>query len=185
MDRVADSERFIGIDVASSHVDVCVRPTGEAKRFATDDGLEDLVAFIREQSPTLVVMEATGGYETPVAAAIATTGIAVAIVNPRQVRDFAKATGRLAKTDTLDAAAIAHFADAVRPEARAMPDEETRDLNELVVRRRQLIEMRYFKEWSYEEIASTLDLPLGTVKAQLFRARDLLYQILKDSQDKI
>lgn len=136
------AERFIGIDVASSHVDVCVRPSGEAKRFATDDGLEDLVAFIREQSPTLVVMEATGGYETPVAAAIATASVAVAIVNPRQVRDFAKATGRLAKTDTLDAAAIAHFADAVRPVARAMPDDETRELNELVVRRRQLIEMR-------------------------------------------
>ena len=141
-DPVADSEIFIGIDVASTHVDVCVRPSGEAKRFATDDGLEDLVAFVRDQSPTLVVMEATGGYETPVAAAIATGGMAVAIVNPRQVRDFAKATGRLAKTDTLDAAAIAHFADAVRPAARAMPDEETRELNELVVRRRQLIEMR-------------------------------------------
>jgi transposase len=139
---VTTSECFIGIDVASSHVDLCVRPTGEAKRFVTDDGLEDLVRFVRDQSPSLVVMEATGGYETPVAAALAAEGIAVAIVNPRQVRDFAKATGRLAKTDALDAAAIAHFADAVRPPARPMPDQETRELNELVVRRRQLIEMR-------------------------------------------
>lgn len=136
------SERFIGIDVASSHVDVCVRPSGEAKRFATEDGLEDLVAFVGSHSPTLVVMEATGGYETPIAAAIAMAGVAVAIVNPRQIRDFAKATGRLAKTDTLDAAAIAHFADAVRPTARPMPDTETSELTELVVRRRQLIDMR-------------------------------------------
>lgn len=150
-----DSERFIGIDVASSHVDVCVRPSGEAKRFATDDGLEDLVAFVRDHSPTLVVMEATGGYETPIAAAIATAGIAVAIVNPRQIRDFAKATGRLAKTDTLDAAAIAHFAEAVRPPARPMPDQETSELTELVVRRRQLIDMRVAEQNRLRVNAST------------------------------
>jgi transposase len=139
---VTEAERFIGIDVASKHVDVCVRPSGEAKHFATDDGLEELVTYLQNQDPTLVVVEATGGYETPIAAAIATAGIAVAIVNPRQVRDFAKATGRLAKTDTIDAAALAHFAEAIRPSARPMPDEESRELSALVVRRRQLIEMR-------------------------------------------
>jgi len=119
-----------------------VRPSGEAKHFATDDGLEELVAYLTSQGPTLVVLEATGGYETPIAAAIATAEMAVAIVNPRQVRDFAKATGRLAKTDAIDAAALAHFAEAIRPTARPMPDEESRELSALVTRRRQLIEMR-------------------------------------------
>lgn len=135
-------ESFIGIDVASTHLDVHVRPSGEERRFSYEEGFEEVVAFVRQIGPALVVLEATGGYEAPVAAAIATEGIPVAIVNPRQVRDFARATGRLAKTDTLDAAVIAHFGEAVRPEPRPMPDDEARDLNALVVRRRQLVEMR-------------------------------------------
>jgi transposase len=140
-EQVADAERFIGIDVASQHVDVCVRPDGDAKRFGTEGGYEELISLVRSFSPALIVMEATGGYEAPVAAALATAGLAVAVVNPRQVRDFAKATGKLAKTDKLDAAVIAHFAEAVRPEVRPLPDEQTRELQALVVRRRQLVEM--------------------------------------------
>lgn len=134
-------ERFVGIDVASEHVDVCVRPEGERRRFESGADYEELVAYLKPLRPTLVVLEATGGYEAPVAATLATAGFAVAVVNPRQVRDFARATGKLAKTDRLDAEAIAHFAQAVRPAVRALPDEQTRELTALVVRRRQLVEM--------------------------------------------
>lgn len=136
-----EQERFVGIDVASKHVDVCVRPDGAACRFDTEGGFEELISFLKPFSPKLVVLEATGGYEAPVAAALAAAEFAVAIVNPRQVRDFAKATGKLAKTDALDAGAIAHFGEAVRPEVRPLPDEQTRELLALVVRRRQLVEM--------------------------------------------
>jgi len=137
---MGNEETFIGIDVASKYVDVSVRPGGEAKRFQREE-FEELVAFVTALSPVLVVMEATGGYEAPVAAALASAGLQVAIVNPRQARDFAKATGKLAKTDALDAAALAHFAEAVRPAARPIPDEQTVELTALVVRRRQLVEM--------------------------------------------
>ncbi len=135
-------ERFIGIDVASTHVDVAVRPDGIARRFEYEDGFDELVAFLVPLAPSLVVLEATGGYEAPVAAAIAAKSIPVAVVNPRQARDFARATGRLAKTDAIDAEALAHFAEAVKPQARPLPDEATRELEALVTRRRQLVEMR-------------------------------------------
>jgi transposase len=141
-----ETNRFVGIDVASTHVDVHVRPDGTARRFEYEDGFDELVAFLTPFSPKLVVLEATGGYEGPVAAAIASSGIAVAIVNPRQARDFARSTGRLAKTDSIDAAALAHFAEAVRPEARPLPDEQTRELSALVARRRQLVEMRTMEQ---------------------------------------
>ena len=136
-------ERFVGIDVASTHVDVCVRPSDVTARFDyAESGFDELVAFLSEHSPTLVVLEATGGYEGPVAASIAAANIPVAVVNPRQVRDFARATGKLAKTDAIDASVLAHFAAAIRPEARPLADEETRALTALVTRRRQLVEMR-------------------------------------------
>lgn len=135
-----NSTCFIGIDVAKAHLDVAVRPTGEAKRFVVEK-LDELVAFVQQAKPTLVVMEATGGLETSVAAALAAVAIAVAVVNPRQARDFAKAIGKLAKTDAIDAAVLAHFAEAVRPEPRPLPDAQTRELEALVMRRRQLLEM--------------------------------------------
>jgi len=131
---------FVGIDISKDHLDVAVRPTGAARRFAAEQ-VDELVAFVQPLKPALVVMEATGGLEAAVAAALAAAGVSVAIVNPRQVRDFAKALGKLAKTDALDAAVLAHFAEAVRPEARPLPDEQTRELEALVMRRRQLLEM--------------------------------------------
>jgi len=137
---MTNEEHFIGIDVASKYVDVSVRPGGEAKRFVREE-FEELVAYVTSLSPVLVVMEATGGYEAPVAAALASAAVPVAIVNPRQARDFARATGKLAKTDAIDAAALAHFAEAVRPQTRPLPDEQTVELTALVVRRRQLVEM--------------------------------------------
>ena len=133
---------YVGIDVAKDRLDVHLRPSGEAFAVARDGkGLEELSVHLGGLEVALVVLEATGGFEVTVAAALCATGLPLAVVNPRQVRDFARATGRLAKTDALDAAAIAHFAEAVRPEPRPMPDEQARALGELVTRRRQIVEM--------------------------------------------
>jgi transposase len=133
---------FVGIDVSKAHLDVCVRPSGELFRVANDEvGIAELVAKLALVSPALTVLEATGGYEAPVAAALALAGVSLAVVNPRQVRDFAKATGKLAKTDALDAAVLAQFADVVRPEPRGLDDEQTLELAAMVARRRQLVEM--------------------------------------------
>jgi transposase len=133
---------FIGIDVAKAHLDVHVHPTGEPFRVTSDDaGLAALLTRVRALSPTLIVLEATGGYEVRVAAVLASAGLPVAVVNPRQIRDFARATGRLAKTDTLDARVIALFADAVRPTPRPLADAQAQALGELIARRRQLVDM--------------------------------------------
>ena len=135
-------EHFVGIDVAKDRLDVHLRPSGESFAVARDgEALAVLVERLRALAPRLVVMEATGGYETIVASAIAAAHLPLAVVNPRQIRDFARATGRLAKTDRLDAAAIAHFAEAIRPPARPVADQEAQALGELVARRRQVIEM--------------------------------------------
>ncbi len=135
-------QRFVGIDVAKDRLDVHVRPSGEAFAVARDgEGLMALIERLRALEPALIVLEATGGFETTVAAAVAGAGLPLAVVNPRQIRDFARAIGQLAKTDALDAAAIARFAAAVRPEPRPLPDDQTRLLAELVARRRQIIEM--------------------------------------------
>jgi transposase len=133
---------FVGIDVAKHRLDVHLRPSGES--LAIDHGEDEITALIERLvalEPTLVVLEATGGLEVRLAAALAAAGLPVAVVNPRQVRSFARAIGRLAKTDRLDARAIAHFAEAVRPPVRPLPDEATRRLGALVARRRQLLEM--------------------------------------------
>jgi transposase len=141
--RVMDNARpFIGIDVSKRRLDIHVRPSGEG--FATDYDDESVAALVARMvalAPALVVLEATGGLEVRLAAALAAAGLPVAVVNPRRVRAFARAMGRLAKTDRLDAEAIARFAEAVRPPARPLPDEATRHLGALVARRRQLLEM--------------------------------------------
>lgn len=135
-------EHFVGIDVSKDRLDVHLRPSGESFAMARDgEALAALVERLRALAPALVVMEATGGYETVVASAIAAAKLPLAVVNPRQIRDFARATGRLAKTDRLDAAAIAHFAEAIRPPARPVAEPEALALGELVARRRQVIEM--------------------------------------------
>jgi transposase len=132
----------VGIDVAKDRLDVAVRPSGEAfvvERNAA--GLEALAERLKRLAPHLVALEATGGFETVAAAALAGAGLPVVIVNPAQIRAFAKAIGQRAKTDPIDAAVIAHFAEATRPEPRPLPDAETRLLADLVTRRRQIIDM--------------------------------------------
>ena len=133
---------FVGIDVSKRRLDIHSRPSGESSTFGYDD--ESVAALIERLvavAPALIVLEATGGMEVRLAAALAAAGLPVAVVNPRQVRAFARAMGQLAKTDRLDAAVIAHFAEAVRPPVRPLPDEATRHLGALVARRRQLLEM--------------------------------------------
>jgi transposase len=136
-------DRYVGVDVSKARLDVAVRPTGERYSVANDpEGIETLVGGLEEvDPPKLVVLEATGGFERPAAMAIAASGIPVAVVNPRKARDFAKATGTLAKTDRIDAYVLARFAEALKPEPKALPDEEAVLLGEIIDRRRQLIGM--------------------------------------------
>ena len=133
---------YVGIDVAKAKVDVAVRPTGQRWVVSYDEtGVGELVSQMEGLGPTLVLLEATGGLELPLVAALAIAELPVVVANPRQVRDFAKATGALAKTDALDAAVLAHFADAVRPKVRPLRDAETQVLNSLVARRHQVMTM--------------------------------------------
>jgi transposase len=133
---------YVGIDVSKDRLDVHVRPGGEAFAVARNGkGLNELIERLRGVGPTLIAVEATGGFETIVAAAIAGAHLPLAVINPAQVRHFAQAVGKRAKTDPIDAAVIARFAEAVKPEPRELPDEAARLLSELVGRRAQLIEM--------------------------------------------
>jgi transposase len=142
--RVMDEQRtvFVGIDVSKDRLDIHLRPSCEAFCVPRNaKGLDALSGRLSSLPIALVVLEATGGYEMSVAAALAATGLPLCIVNPRQIRDFARAMGRLAKTDTLDAEAIALFAERVRPPARPLPEPERSRFADLVGRRRQIIEM--------------------------------------------
>ena len=136
-------EKFVGIDVSKGTLDLCSEPTGETLHVEyNDDGISQIVKRLVAQVPTLIVMEATGGLEMRLAGELAAKSLPVAIINPRQARDFAKATGQLAKTDLADAAILAAFARAIRPAVRPIKDVDTRDLDDLVTRRRQLVDMR-------------------------------------------
>ena len=132
----------VGIDVSKDRLDVAVCPSGEAFVVERDAaGLERLATRLRQIAPQIVALEATGGFETVAAAALAAAGLPIVVVNPAQIRSFARALGQRAKTDPIDAAVIARFAEATRPETRPLPDKATRLLADLVARRRQIIEM--------------------------------------------
>ena len=149
-----ETPTFVGIDVSKARLDVATRPAAAAFHVANDPaGLAELVARLGPLAPALVVPEATGGYELPAVAALRAAGIAVAAVNPRQARDFARGVGRLAKTDAIDAAVLAHFAEAVRPEPRPAEPAERAALDALLSRRRQLIEMRVMESNRLETCA--------------------------------
>ena len=134
---------FIGIDVSKDSADMFIHPSGERTRLGlSPDDIKKIVKKLVKHKPTLIVMEATGGYQTTLAAELFAGGLPVSVVNPRQVRNFAKALGILAKTDAIDARVLALFAEKIQPPIRPLPTEEERTLKELVMRRRQLLEMR-------------------------------------------
>jgi transposase len=136
-------EKFVGLDISKDSLDVCIDPGAEALHVVYDHkGIEAICQRLKTESPTLIVVEATGGLEVRLASELAALGLNIAVINPRQARDFAKATGQLAKTDRVDAAILAAFAKAIRPQVRALKDAETRALDDLVSRRRQLIAIR-------------------------------------------
>lgn len=142
MEQSSIGPSFVGIDVSKERLDVHIRPSGQAYAVPRNsDGLEQLIGELRQLAPALIVLEATGGYEVIVAAALASANLPLAVVNPRQTRDFARAIGRLAKTDALDAEVNALFAERVRPEPRPLAGADSRSLAELVARRRQVVEM--------------------------------------------
>ncbi len=164
---------FVGIDVAKDRLDVHVRPSGKAFAVPRDGaGLDRLVADLRRLAPTLIVLEATGGFERTVAAALAGAELPLAVVNPRQIRDFARATGRLAKTDALDAEVIALFAERIAPEPRPVAGEEAQGLAELVARRRQIVDMigmerNRRRQARSRRVVRTVDATLVVLQAQL------------------
>jgi transposase len=136
------NETFVGIDVSKDSLEVALRPSNTVQSFTNDDeGIAQLIESLRPQQPALTVLEATGKYERPVARALAVEGLLFNIINPRQGRAFARATGVLAKTDRIDALLLARFAEVLQPEARSLKDEQTEALSDLVIRRRQIVEM--------------------------------------------
>ena len=140
---MSKEEKVVGIDVSKARLDLAVVPEGTARAESNDEsGIKALLSYFEELRPDLVVMEATGGYETAAAIAISAAGLRLAVVNPRQVRDFARASGYLAKTDAIDARVIAQFGLMIRPQVSAPADEDTRELQAMLVRRGQLVTMR-------------------------------------------
>lgn len=154
---MSEQEQWAGIDVAKAWLDVASSAEEPVRRLANDaEGIATLVAELTAQRPRLIVLEATGGYETAVTAALVAAGLAVAVVNPRQVRDFARATGQLAKSDTLDARVLALFAVRVQPPPRPLPDAVAQELASLLARRRQLLEMRTAEQHRRPSLAPRL-----------------------------
>ena len=191
---------YTGIDIAKAHLDLAIHLSGEPWRVTNDDvGISATVTHLRELDPTLIVVEPTGGLELPLTAALAAAGLPVAVVNSRQVRDFAKATGRLAKTDRLDAQVLAHFAQAVQPTPRPLPDAQTQELAAFLARRHQLVQMltaeknrlgttrlpvsqrvRAHISWLTQELADTdKQLSDSIRESPIWRAKDDLFQGVK------
>jgi transposase len=166
-----NNNSFVGIDVSKATLDVCIWPEKAIFSVPNDSaGVATLVARFSTLAPTLIVLEATGGLETLAAAALIAAELRVAVVNPRQVRDYARATGRLAKTDRLDAEILARFAEAIRPEPRPLPNEETRQLDALLTRRRQLVDNRVAEKNRLQATVAT------TVRADIEAHIDYLTQ---------
>jgi len=174
------ANQYVGIDVAKATLDVAIGSDGELVQVENSEaGIARLLERLGEATPKLVVLEATGGYESVVAGAIVGRGIDVAVVNPRQVRDFAKATGVLAKTDRIDARVLARFAEAVRPEPRPLPTAEVKELDEYLSRRRQLVDMLTMEK-NRQSIATT-----DRMKKSLKKHVDWLEEALRRANDDI
>lgn len=178
---------YVGIDVAKATLDVAIGSDGEMVQVENNEaGIAQLIQRLGEVAPTLVVLEATGGYESLVAGAIAGREIAVAVVNPRQVRDFAKATGVLAKTDRIDARVLARFAEAVRPDPRPLPTAEAKELEAFLSRRRQLVDMLTMEKnrlsiAATEKIKKRIRKHIDWLEEALRRANDDIDQTVRNS----
>jgi transposase len=178
---------YVGIDVAKAWLDVATVPAIlDPDRYANDPaGIARLVRALEALSPALIVLEATGGYETALASAVALAGLPIAVINPRQVRDFAKALGQLAKTDALDAGVLALFAERIRPTPRALPDEAHAELLALVTRRQQLLDMliaeRNRRAVARPSTQRSLDEHIRWLQARIRDTEQLLQAALKRS----
>jgi transposase len=162
------SERFVGIDVSKDKLDVHIRPDDVDQEFANDDGgISSLLGCLSKLNPTLVVLEATGGYESAVVAALSVAKVPLFVVNPKRARDFAKAMGRLAKTDQIDARTLAEFADRIRPTIRPLPDADALKFQALLTRRSQLIGMRTMES---NRLAALMDRTIRASVERLLRA---------------
>jgi len=171
---------FVGIDVSKDRLDVAVQPIGESFSVSrTGAGIEELAERLKAMSPKVVAVEATGGFETVVAAGLAGVNLPLVVVNPAQVRAFANALGKRAKTDPIDAAVIAHFAEAAKPQVRQLPDETTQMLADLVARRRQIVEMIAAESQRARRLTS------ARLKKSIARLRKALEKELADLDGEI
>jgi transposase len=165
---------WIGVDISKTQLDVAARPSGQHRQYANDrEGRRALVKWLSQFGSCHVVMEPTGGYERAFTRTLLESRIVFSVVNARQIRDFAKATGKLAKTDKIDAHVIAHFGEAIQPEARALADEETAEIEALLSRRRQLIDMRTM-ETNRRQLAS------APIRARIDASVDFLNQQIEE-----
>jgi transposase len=182
------AECFVGIDVSKAHLDVCTLPGGQTLRVGNDArGIARLVKQLTKRQPTLIVLEATGRYETNVVVESAAAGLPVVVVNPRQVRAFARAIGILAKTDRIDAEVLARFARDVRPPIRQLPSEKQRYLQELVARRRQLVVMHAaegnrLKQTRSKDVKRSVQKMLKILRQQIDQLDELLEEMIRSCE---
>lgn len=189
---MSSSILFAGIDVSKATADVDFAPKRDGFSVGNSaDGVAEIVERLRKRKVDLVVVEATGGFELRIVAGLAEAGMPVVVVNPRQVRDFAKATGRLAKTDAIDAMVLADFAMAVRPEIRVLPDAQASEFKALSARRRQLVEMMVAEKnrlgFADKSVRSNIEIHIRWLKAELDKIDDELSSFIKNNplwQDK-
>ena len=177
---------YVGIDVSKARLDIAVRPRGDEWSEANDDaGIGRLVVRLEGLAPELVVLEATGGLQLPLTGALAAAQLPVVVVNPRQVRDFARATGRLAKTDVLDAQVLAHFAESVHPHPRPMPDAQAQELTFILARRRQVVEMLTAEDnrmrRASEPVGKRIRAHIGWLERELTGINKDLSRIIRES----
>ena len=178
---------FFGIDISKDYLDLHQLPLNRAAQFeASPEGISRLTTYLKRRKPFLIVMEATGGYETQLAAELVAAKLNVAVVNPRQVRDFARALGILAKTDSIDARVLARFAQDVRPEPRPLPDEQELALKALVMRRRQLVdilvaEKNRLSRASSRKVKASLQQTIQFIKQQIAELEDQIKNAVKSS----
>jgi transposase len=185
METASQMISFVGIDVSKAHLDGYIRPQGVEFQVAnTSDGIRQLIETLHAYTVSLVVLEATGGYEQEAFVGLSAAGVATVRINPRQARDFAKATGKLAKSDKIDARVLAHYAQAIQPEVRPVPDEATRTLQAVLDRRRQVVDMLVAEKnrlgISHPSVRERVQEHITWLEQELDDLNDQLQQALKD-----